>query len=53
MTNQRMQLDEFNKAPEYMASIQQLENEDIPLNQRGMLAQTLQGLSITLQPKGH
>jgi len=47
---QRMsKIDEAN-APEYMASIQQLENEDIPLNQRGMLAdKTLQGLSITNQ----
>ena len=50
---QRMsKLDEAN-APEYMASIQQLENEDIPLSQRGMLAdKTLQGLSITNQLQG-
>lgn len=50
---QRMsKIDEAN-APEYMASIQQLENEDIPLSQRGMLAdKTLQGLSITNQLQG-
>jgi hypothetical protein len=50
---QRMsKLDKAN-APEYMASIQQLENEDIPLSQRGMLAdKTLQGLSITNQLQG-
>jgi hypothetical protein len=45
-------LDEAN-APEYMASIQQLENEDISLSQRGMLAdKTLQGLSITSRLQG-
>ena len=45
---QRMsKIDEAN-APQYMAQIQQLENEDVPLSQRGMLAdKTLQGLSIT------
>ena len=50
---QRMsKLDEAN-APEYMASIQQLENEDIPLSQRGMLAdKTLQGLSVTSRLQG-
>jgi len=47
---QRMSKIDKANAPEYMASIQQLENEDIPLNQRGMLAdKTLQGLSITNQ----
>jgi hypothetical protein len=47
---QRMsKIDETN-APQYMAQIQQLENEDVPLSQRGMLAdKTLQGLSITNQ----
>jgi len=50
---QRMsKIDEAN-APEYMAQIQQLENEDVPLNQRGMLAdKTLKGLSITNQLQG-
>lgn len=50
---QRMsKIDEAN-APEYMASIQQLENEDVPLSQRGMLAdRTLQGLSITNRLQG-
>ena len=50
---QRMsKIDEAN-APQYMAQIQQLENEDVPLSQRGMLAdKTLQGLSITNQLQG-
>ena len=50
---QRMsKIDEAN-APQYMAQIQQLENEDVPLRQRGMLAdKTLQGLSITNQLQG-
>lgn len=50
---QRMsKIDEAN-APEYMAQIEQLGNEDIPLSERGMLAdKTLKGISITNQYQG-